>query len=88
MHYIVSYEQSADDCLECKFWQFIALRGMRFELDMYTKYVRKSKRHGWKCVDFWSRIESRRCTIDKPAIPIEVKYGVRQSIISEIDFVD
>lgn len=68
-------------------WTVIARSGMRFELDRYEVYQRKTKRHAWILVNLWDRIQTRRNTMEKPHIPIDVEYSIRKLICCEIEFV-
>ena len=87
MYYTVFYEQFSDDLLSRTTWTFIALSGMRLELDRCAKWTRKTKRHKWHIADVWSRLEMRNNTIEKPIIPDVVSLGIIESIISDIKFV-
>ena len=87
MYYTTAFEQISADNLSLTRWTVIALSGMRFELDSYEVYQRKTKRHAWRIVNAWYRLEQRRNTVEKPNIPVVVKYGVRKLIYDAIEFI-
>jgi len=76
MKTITVIDSTATDT-EQHLYRFLVWDDLSLVLDDYAIQSRKTKRHGWKTVRMWSRLERRDNTIDRPE---PSKYVIAQAI--------
>lgn len=88
MTYACIIEKEDDDKLkkvEYRYWQ---RREMEMELDWIIHYERPTRRHGWKAVRRWSRLNMRynQIKMERYEPPQWVKDAVRKKVNDALQF--
>ena len=82
---IITFPTTALWAEEFVFW--FDERTRTFNLDNYYKQNRKTKRHDFKAVKIWSRLDKRHDTIkEKPDVPEHVKEKCLDVFMKSIKF--
>jgi hypothetical protein len=83
----ITFEDESDDGLSRIRWRFYFSDRMMLIVDGYEEAARKTKRHGFKVVRFWLRLNSRNNSMEKSAVPFtqEVAERAKQELFKKIN---
>ncbi|MBW4460465.1 MAG: hypothetical protein KME47_09520 [Nodosilinea sp. WJT8-NPBG4] len=81
----VKLEYPSDNGLSLVEYRFYLMDTILY-LDDYTEYNRPSKRHSFKSVKSYARLDKRRSTIDVSEVPLteEIKQDALNAYISKL----
>lgn len=80
--------KEADNGLSMVQYNFYNIRGFEFRLQWYATYDRPTKRHKWKRVGYYSRVESSYNTLkaDEVSIPSDIEQEAKDFLLSKLVF--
>lgn len=84
---ISKIEILSDDGLECVAYDFYLLeREMKFVLNYYCEAKRQTKRHSFKAVKIWNKLDTRRNNAERPYVTNEIQQKVIDAFMRSLKF--
>lgn len=83
----VEIERVSEDLLTVEKWRFLFVdRGCRLVLDTYSKLVKPTKRHGFKVVEKYDRLNQRdnRMPLDEVPFDDDIAVAAYNKFIEQI----
>ena len=73
-----------DDLIEYEFVFWFDDRNRTFVLDAYYKRERATRRHSFKAIEYWNRVDKRARNIEKPFVSSCVKQQALDNFVSSL----
>lgn len=67
-------------------WWLDEHTGLVLTLDEVVHESRQSRRHGWRVLNRWSRLDQRGNTMERPEVPANVLEEARAKVNAELAF--
>lgn len=81
MYHRITHEIISPDALSKVTYTYVNLDALDWTLDHIAHYARATKRHGWKVVKSWSRLNPRHNTMEREEPGDAVKDALRDAIM-------